>query len=173
MRTLSRSAVAACVGSAVLALAACGGSVPDDNSAPSEQSKGLAQVDPCGMLTPDELKSFGFEETGELDSTNSSEPGCRFNGRPFRATFSKNQEKTVESFEKQDNWAKFERTEIDGRPAASAVDKSATQARICSALVDAGGGVVVIDVSEFRDQGLDECAEGLKIAKAVASKLPR
>ncbi|MEV5535521.1 DUF3558 domain-containing protein [Saccharopolyspora shandongensis] len=173
MRTLSRTAVAACVGTAVLAIAACGGPAPDDSPDPTEKPQGLAEIDPCALLTPDELKSFGFEESGEPDSGTSSEPGCRFNGRPFRATFSKNQEKTVESYGKQDNWAKFDRAEVDGRPAASAIDKSATQARICSALFNAGGGVIIIDVSEFRDQGLDECAEGLKIAEAIAPRMPR
>ncbi|QIZ39371.1 hypothetical protein FDZ84_09060 [Saccharopolyspora sp. ASAGF58] len=73
----------------------------------------------------------------------------------------------------QDNWAKFDRLEIDGRPAASAIDKSATQARLCSALFDAGGGVIIIDVSEFRDQGLDECAGGVKIAEAIAPRMPK
>ncbi|WP_093265153.1 DUF3558 domain-containing protein [Saccharopolyspora shandongensis] len=157
----------------MLAIAACGGPASSDAPPPKEEPQGLAAIDPCALLTPEELKSFGFEESGEPDSSTSSEPGCRFNGRPFRATFSKNQEKTVESYGKQDNWAKFDRAEVDGRPAASAIDKSATQARICSALFNAGGGVIIIDVSEFRDQGLDECAEGLKIAEAIAPRMPR
>ncbi len=74
---------------------------------------------------------------------------------------------------KQDNWAKYDRLEVDGRPAASAIDKSATQARICSALFDAGGGVIILTLSEFRDLGLDECGEALKIAEVIAPRMPK
>ncbi|WP_029535281.1 DUF3558 family protein [Saccharopolyspora spinosa] len=173
MKVLSRTVVAVCSGAALLAAAGCGGGSPKDVSPGSmETDQGLAKVDPCTLLTPDELKSFGFEGPGQPETGITAEPGCSFRGKPFTATFYKNQEKTVESYSKQDNWAKFDRAEVDGRPAASAIDKSATQARICSGLFNAGGGVIIIDVSEFRDQGLDECAEGLKIAEAIAPRMP-
>ncbi|GGI97491.1 hypothetical protein GCM10011581_38360 [Saccharopolyspora subtropica] len=163
-----------CAGTVVLAAAGCGGAESNGDPAPAtQQPQGLAEIDPCTLLKPEELTSLGFETSGEPDTGITSEPGCRFNGRPFRATFSKNQEKSVESYGRQDNWAKFDRVEVDGRPAASAIDKSATQARICSALFDAGGGVIIIDVSEFRDQGLDECAEALRIAETIAPRMPR
>ncbi|MER7012388.1 DUF3558 domain-containing protein [Saccharopolyspora sp. NPDC000359] len=173
MKRLSRAMVAAWASAALLAVAGCSAPSAEKEPAPDTQPQGLTAVDPCTLLTPEELAEFGFESPGEPDTGISSEPGCRFNGRPFRATFSKNQEKTVEALGKQDNWAKFDSLEIDGRPAASAVDKSATQARLCSAFFDAGDGVIIIDVSEFRDQGLDECAEAVKIAEAIAPRMPK
>ncbi|MER6991458.1 DUF3558 domain-containing protein [Saccharopolyspora hirsuta] len=175
MNRLSQAVVAACASVVVLALAGCGPSRSSEEPAPgAQQPQALAAVDPCTLLTPEELQSFGFEAPGEPDTGISSEPGCRFNGRPFRATFSKNQEKTVDSYGRQkDTWAKYDRLEIDGRPAASAIAEGSTQARLCSALFDAGGGVIIITVSEFRDQGLDECAEGVKIAEAIAPRMPK
>ncbi|MEU6268747.1 DUF3558 domain-containing protein [Saccharopolyspora shandongensis] len=174
MKVLSRTLATVCAGVAVLAVAGCGGPNSTETPASKTQTQGLAAIDPCTLLTPEELKSYGFEAPGEPTSNTASEPGCRFNGRPFRATFYKNQEKTVESYgQQQGTWAKYDRLEVDGRPAASAVAEGSTQARICSALFDAGDGVIILTLSEFRDQGLDECAEGLKIAEAIAPRMPR
>ncbi|MGI8311194.1 DUF3558 domain-containing protein [Saccharopolyspora hattusasensis] len=173
MKVFSRSVVAACAGAALLAAAGCGGGAAKQKPEPTQEKQGLSQVDPCTMVPPEVLESFGLRGPGEPDSNTSSEPGCYFNGERIAGIFYKNQEKTVESYGRQDNWAKFDRAEVDGRPAASAIDKGSTQARICSALFDAGGGVIILTVTEKRDQGLDECAEGLKIAEAIAPRMPR
>ncbi|PKW14802.1 hypothetical protein A8926_2451 [Saccharopolyspora spinosa] len=69
--------------------------------------------------------------------------------------------------------SKFDRLQIDGRAAASATSESGTAARICSAMFDVGGGVILVDVSEFRNQGLDECGEALKVAQVIAPRMPR
>jgi uncharacterized protein DUF3558 len=175
VRILSRTVVAVCAGVALLSAAGCGGGSPKEGSPGStEQKQALATVDPCTLLTPKELESFGFEGPGQPETGISSEPGCSFRGKPFTATFYKNQEKTVEAYGQQEGtWAKYDRLEIDGRPAASAIAEGSTQARICSALFDAGGGVIILTLSEFRDQGLDECGEALKIAEAIAPRMPR
>ncbi|MGW3471662.1 DUF3558 family protein [Saccharopolyspora sp. NPDC000995] len=171
---LSRSVVAVFAGATLLSVAGCSGSSAGPGpSSSTPVSEGLSKVDPCTLLAPEQLESFGFEGPGELETGISSEPGCAFNGKPFGATFYKNQEQTVETYGQQANWAKYDHLEIDGRPAASAVDKSAVQGRMCSALFNAGGGVILVDVSESRDQGLDECAEALKIAEAIAPRMPK
>ncbi|WP_190817987.1 DUF3558 domain-containing protein [Saccharopolyspora pogona] len=172
MNALSRTVAAACAGVAALVIAGCGG--PAAKREPADtQSQGLASVDPCTLLTPDELKSFGFEGPGEPDTTISSEPGCSFRGEPLTVTFYKNQEKTVEAYSHKENWSKFDRLQIDGRAAASATSESGKAARICTAMFDAGGGVILVDVSEFLDQGLDECAEARKVAQVIAPRMPR
>ncbi|MEV0055783.1 DUF3558 domain-containing protein [Saccharopolyspora shandongensis] len=173
MKVLSRTVVAACAGAALLAAAGCGGGTAKRDPEPAQEKQGLAQVDPCTMVTPDVLESFGLRGPGDPETGISSEPGCYFNGERISGIFYKNQEKTVESYGKQDNWAKYDRLQIDGRPAASAIDKSSTQARICSTLFDAGGGVIILSVTEKRDQGLDECGEALKIAEAIAPRMPK
>ncbi|MER7010379.1 DUF3558 domain-containing protein [Saccharopolyspora sp. NPDC000359] len=171
MKVSGRSTVGACAGAVVLAVAACG--APQEDPAPTRSDQGLAQIDPCTMVPSDVLASFGLREPGDPEGAGSSGPGCYFNGDKIAGIFYKNQEKTVESYGQQDNWAKFDRLEIDGRPAASAIDKGSTQARICSALFDSGGGLIKITVTEKRDQGIDECGEAVKIAETIAPRMPR
>ncbi|WP_346074376.1 DUF3558 family protein, partial [Saccharopolyspora thermophila] len=96
---------------ASLAAAGCSGGATAQDPPATQQRHGLADVDPCALLTPDELGAFGFEGPGQPDNGISSEPGCSFEGSPFGVTFYKNQEKSVESYGRQDNWAKFDRVE--------------------------------------------------------------
>ncbi|MER5389816.1 DUF3558 family protein [Saccharopolyspora sp. NPDC002686] len=175
MNVLSRAVFAACASAVALTVAGCGGPTQGGDPASEAQSqKGLAVVDPCELLAPEQLKSFGFNGPGEPTSIVPSQPGCAFKGEPFSITVFKNEEETVESLGRQEGtWAKFDRLEVDGRPAASGISSGSTRARICSAMFNAGGGVIILTVQEFRDQGLDECAEGLKVAEAVAPKLPK
>ncbi|MER7010376.1 DUF3558 family protein [Saccharopolyspora sp. NPDC000359] len=156
-----------------LVVASCGrpSSVEGPPTAAAEQ--GLAKVDMCTLLTPEELESFGFRAPGEPETGSSGEPACAFSGRPFGATFFKNQEMTVEKYSQQDTWAKFDRLEVDGRPAANTITKGSTQARLCSTMFDAGGGVITLTVQEFRDEGANVCAESVKVAEVIAPKLPR
>lgn len=177
MSVLSRSLVAACAGFVLLGTAGCGpgGLAGDDSGEPSAppQEAGLAGVDPCAVLSPEKLTELGLEGPGQPLNDAPSEPGCDYMGDVIGATVSKNQGKTVESYAKQANWAKFESTDVNGRVGASAVDKGATQARICSAMFNAGGGVIVVDVSETRPGNLDECGEALKIAKLIEPNVPK
>ncbi|KAA5828455.1 DUF3558 domain-containing protein [Saccharopolyspora hirsuta] len=174
MRMLSRNVVAVCAGAALLGAAGCGtGGETTNAPASTQQNIGLGQVDPCTVLTPEELSSLGFEGPGQKQEGISSEPGCAFDSLEFGITISKNEEKSVEEYGKQDSWAKFDQTQVDGRPAATGVSKNATQADVCTALVDAGGGVVLVDVSLLRAKEMDECGEALKIAEKIAPRLPK
>lgn len=178
---MTRSFQALSVGFAsvsIIALAGCGpgglaGDEPSE-SPPSPQAKPtLSSLDPCSLLKPEEAKEFGFEVPGEKSDILPSEPGCEYSGEPFSATLSYSTEKSVDRFGQQDNWATFDRTKVNGRTAATAIDGGATQARICTTLFDAGEGSILIDLSEKRDKGLDECAESKKIAEAIEPRMPK
>lgn len=162
----------------VFGLSACspGGLAGGEDDMPTSSSpkeSALADVDPCSMLTPEEAAKFGFETPGEKDDILPSEPACGYSGDPFGGTVSLNKEKSVKDLSEQDNWARFDQTKVNGRSAATAVDASATDARICTTMFDAGGGVVFVDVTEERDKGLDECAESKKIAEAIEPRMPK
>lgn len=154
-------------------MAGCGGPSSEGDPPVKSEPQGLAKIDPCTLLTPEELESFGFEGPGEPETGSTGEPACSFTGQPFGATFFKKQDMTVEKYGQQDTWAKFDRLEVDGRPAASTIAKGSTQSRICSVMFDAGGGVIDLTLQEFRDKGLDECGEALKVAEKIAPRMPK
>ncbi|MEU5853384.1 DUF3558 family protein [Saccharopolyspora shandongensis] len=146
----------------------------EKDPASEQQKNGLAQVDPCTMVSPEVLASFGLRGPGEPETGNSSEPGCYFPGDPISGTFYKNQEKTVAAYgAQQSTWAKFDPLQVDGRSAASAVANGSTQAGVCSTLFDTGGGVIILTVSNKGDNAIDPCAKSLKIAEAIAPRMPR
>ncbi|WP_245695559.1 DUF3558 domain-containing protein [Actinopolyspora saharensis] len=167
---------------ALLGVAGCGpGGLAGDESEgatgetsaakPSEEV--LAGVDPCGMLSDEELKSFGLELPGEAMSTVPWRPGCDYSGDPFGVMFVKNKRQTADSAAKKDTWAKFERAEVNGRAGATAVTEGATQAGTCDAMFDAGQGMIQIRAHDVaRSDSRDECAKALEIAKKVEPNVP-
>ncbi|GAB2667977.1 hypothetical protein GCM10027271_29620 [Saccharopolyspora gloriosae] len=133
---------------------------------------GLSPVDPCALLTADELTERGAWVPGHPNNGITSEPGCDFDGDPFGYSFFKNQRMSVAKYGAQDNWAKFDRRELQGRPAANTIDASATKSRICSTMFDAGGGVIIVTAGELNDEGRDECAESWRLAELIAPRMP-
>lgn len=134
---------------------------------------GLASLDPCALLTAEELAARGARSPGYPNRNITAEPGCDYDGDPFGYSFFKNQEMTVESYGAQDNWAKFDRRELNGRAAANTIDAGSTDGRICSTMFNAGGGVIIATVSELNDEGRDECAESWRLAELVEPETPR
>ncbi|MCA1187312.1 MULTISPECIES: DUF3558 family protein [unclassified Saccharopolyspora] len=147
----------------------------DGESAVEEpvRTVGLAKVDPCTMLTEQELAARGGRPPGYPNNDIAAEPGCDFDGDPFGYSFYKNQEMTVERYGERDVWWRFERSELDGRPAAITVVRGSASARICSTMFDAGGGVITVTAQETDDEGRDECAESWLVAELIAAKSPR
>ncbi|WP_243793236.1 DUF3558 family protein [Saccharopolyspora gloriosae] len=143
-----------------------------DAEAPARNA-GLDSIDPCALLTEDELTARGAWPPGYPNRNVPAEPGCDYDGDPFGYSFFKNQQMTVESYGAQDNWAEFDRRELNGRVAANAINASSTGGRICSTMFNAGGGVIIVTVGELNDEGRDECAESWQLAELVEAKTPR
>nr|WP_169336106.1 DUF3558 domain-containing protein [Actinopolyspora halophila] len=161
-------------------LGAVGCSPGDSSEGATEGTSGakpsgevLAGVDPCGVLSDAELKSFGLKTEGEATNTPPWAPACQYQGDPVVASIHKETRDTVNSAEQKDVWAEFDRTEVNGRTAATAVTGGATQARLCSALFDAGQGMIQIQAHEVSSSdSLDECAKALEIAEKVEPNVP-
>ncbi|WP_092522507.1 DUF3558 domain-containing protein [Actinopolyspora saharensis] len=174
--------MAAGVGAALLGVAGCGpgglagdesGDAAGETSTAKPSGEVLAGVDPCNMLSESELKSSGLQGPGEKADTLSWREGCNYDGDPASLTLLKDTRQTVDSAEKKDTWAKFERTEVNGRAAATAVTEGSTQAQICNVMFDAGQGLIQIQAQEAgRSDSLDECAKALEIAKKVEPNVP-
>ncbi|NHD18949.1 DUF3558 domain-containing protein [Actinopolyspora sp. BKK1] len=149
----------------------------DTSDSPSEtQASGdnsLESLDPCKLLSEDELKSFGLELPGELDEDLPWRPGCHYSGDPVAAKLSKDTRNTVSSNAEKSTWAEFERIQVNGRSGARAITKGSTQARICNVMFDAGDGLIQVQATESRlPESVDECAKALEIAKKVEPDMP-
>ena len=170
-----RNRLSAFLAAALLPLSGCALNSSADESAAArpDPAGGLSGTDPCTLLAEDELVSYGVLLPGYPNASISAEPGCDFDGDPFGYSFAKNQQMTVDKYGSQDNWAKFDRRDLQGRKAASAIDSGSVGARICSTMVDAGGGVVIVTAGELNDEGRDECAESWRLAEVIAPRLPR
>ncbi|WP_223208096.1 DUF3558 family protein [Actinopolyspora erythraea] len=169
--------VTAVTGAALLGMTGCSpGDITEDSSEttgakPSDEV--LAGVDPCGLLSDEELKSFGLETRGEPRSELPWAPGCYYAGEPVTARLEKNTRQTVASSEKRSVWASFDRTQVNGRAAASAVPNGATEARACVLMFDAGQGLIQVQTQEIRlPDDVDECAKALEIAEKVEPNVP-
>ncbi|WP_092928040.1 DUF3558 family protein [Actinopolyspora alba] len=169
--------MATVAGVVLLGVTGCSpGGLADDSSEttgakPSDEV--LAGVDPCGLLSDEELKSFGLETQGGTRNELPWAPGCYYAGEPVSARLEKNTRQTVASSEKRSTWARFDRTQVNGRDAASAIPKGATKARACVLMFDAGQGLIQIQTREIRlPDDVDECAKALEIAKKVEPNVP-
>jgi hypothetical protein len=153
-----------------MGLAGCGGTSPAAQQPPS----GLANVDPCKIMNSQQLSADGFGTQSKPVKHFDVEPGCSFDSDKETVSFFKNQTKTVDTYGQQSNWAQYNKTSIAGRPAAIALSKDDVGNGVCSALVSAGGGVVIVDTqSGDPRKPYDACGQAQKYAQEVASSLPQ
>ncbi|MCA1227714.1 DUF3558 family protein [Saccharopolyspora sp. 6M] len=172
---MNRTRRLAALGGLLLALSGCALNSRADET-PAARPKpgtGLADVDPCALLTDAELTSSGASVPGYPNDNISWEPGCDFDGDPFGYSVFKNQEMSVAKYETQAEWARYEHRELQGRAAANAIGTGSTKARVCTTLFDAGGGVLIVTASELNDGGRDRCAESWRLAELIAPRVPR
>ncbi len=175
MNVLNRSVLAVSAGLLVLGTAGCTpGGTAGGNDAPPPKKNGLANVDVCGVLTADDLAPLGIEPKGEPDSVVPSEPGCEYNSNGKTITLSKNETKTVDQYGKDTKFDKFEPVTVAGRRGASAISPGSAGTGFCGTLIDAGGGVIIVDAAAKSNvTGFDGCAESMKVAEKIAPRLPQ
>ncbi|MEV6607484.1 MULTISPECIES: DUF3558 family protein [unclassified Kutzneria] len=165
---------------AVVSLSACNGQPTQGQAEPtgasSSQGAGssaaLDKVDPCTLLTTDQLKQYNVETQGAPNNT-SDETGCAYLGYPDSLTRGINVGKSkdsVDSFaERADTFVKFTKNSVNGRKGAQTqISTSNTE---CSQVMAVGSGTVRVGV--INDKSGDPCGDVLKIAQVVEPKLPK
>ncbi len=178
MSVWSRSLVAAAVGVALVGVAGCGpgglsGDTSPETTSASPSKDTLASVQPCQMLPPETLKSFGLEVPGNPDDMLPWKPACNYQGSPLDVTLIKNTRQTVDSAEKKSVWAKFDHLQVNGRSGAAVIPKGATQSRTCAVMFNAGEATIQVQASEIRlPDDIDECQQALEIAKEIEPNVP-
>lgn len=178
MNKLVRVMATTCASAVLLGVSACavGGGGDSEEGSPEPQAGGgpaLEQFDPCTFFDPAELASWELPERGEDFTPVSFEPGCTWSGENMVLTFQKNVEETVDSYETNGSWERYDKTSIGGRSAASANAPGSSDTGGCNVLVDAGGGVAIYGVSGKLADSVDACAEAKKIASESAAELPK
>ncbi|WP_246868303.1 DUF3558 family protein [Saccharopolyspora sp. ASAGF58] len=169
---------------ALLGLAACSGgkaggdgqtTTTQESSTTAAAGGGLQNFDPCSFLSSDDLSAAGVTGPGEKQDNFSFEPGCSYEGEKILLAVYKNQEETVAKYEKSGNWDKYEKFQLNGRSAARAVEGGGGAVDAgCSIVIDAGGGVVLVDVTEVMPDSVpDKCGEAEKIARQIEAKFPK
>ncbi|GAB3286815.1 DUF3558 domain-containing protein [Parasphingorhabdus pacifica] len=180
MNKVLRPWMVAVAGLALASVASCssGGSADKGggSGSPEPQGSALANLDPCSILTPQLATEMGLPAEGELDEQISSEPACLYDsglegGKLI--TINRNAEKTLEEYGAQDNWGVFKPIEVNGRSAAEAINEVAMGQDLCTTMLSAGGGVVLVDAqSTDPREPFDACGESLKIAEQIEPSLP-
>ncbi|WP_170210256.1 DUF3558 family protein [Saccharopolyspora antimicrobica] len=180
MRT-TRLAVAV-VGTAVgLLLAGCstggaGGGSVEPTTAPEPENV-LASVDPCTVLSPDELQQLGVTEPGEPVDQGIGEVGCDFDADGFAFAIYKGETDSIDYWHGQrDKFAIFEENKVGSRNGIKQVTKGAVGQSLCSQVIEVGSGSVSVQFGYDADKKQSDeatCAKAMEVAEVVEPKLPK
>lgn len=173
MSLFSRVVVAATIGAALAGLTACGGGASGGTPPTPQVASGLANLDPCKVMTPQQLGADGLPAQGKPQTQLSVEPGCQFDGDQELVTFYKDQEQTVDSYQTNGHWDTYQKITVNGRPAARAQGAGSKGNGVCEILMDSGGGVVYSKVTAPGESDDQACASALKYAQQIESSLPK
>lgn len=171
---VKRVAAASALGVAAVVLAGCGGAA-NEAPPPSPPPNVLAGLDPCALLSGQELASFGFAEPGEFIDQGVGEQGCEFDSEAFMLSLYKSEEGNRAYWdERRDNFSVFEPNQVGDRQGLKLVTHGAVGLGICHQTVFAGPGSVSVQVTSGGEspEGVDACAKAMEIAEVVESRLP-
>ncbi|GAB3676898.1 hypothetical protein GCM10027597_16920 [Saccharopolyspora tripterygii] len=175
MRT--RSGVAAALAAGGLLIAGCSGSGSSGAPAPEPTPDLLTSFDPCSVLSPEEIQSFGASPEGEPADQELGEAGCDFKGGDFNFGVLKAGDGNEAYWQGQRaQFDKFMPNQVGDRAGFSGISAGGAGQGVCSQFIYVGKGSVIVDVTYRSDkvQG-DEatCAKALEIAQVVEPKLPK
>ncbi|GAA4620621.1 DUF3558 family protein [Saccharopolyspora hordei] len=174
----TRLAVAVAGTAAGLLLAGCasGGGNDGQTTAP-EQKNVLANVDPCNVLSADELQQLGVTEPGEPVDQGVGEQGCDFDADSYAFAIYKGENDSLAYWKGQrDNFAIFEENKVGSRNGIKQVTKGAVGQSTCNQVIEVGSGSVTVQFGFDADNKQSDeatCAKAMEIAQLVEPKLPK
>lgn len=173
MRT-SRGAAVAALASVGLILAGCGGGGDAAPTSEAPKPSALASLDPCTVLSPQELQSIGVQPQGKPVDQGIGEPGCRFTGGPVRFTVYKAEKSDRAYWEGQrGQMGVFEPNQVGAHEGIKAIPKGSVGHGLCRQIMLADTGSVSVDANTNSSAGADPCSDALKIAQQIEPKLPK
>jgi hypothetical protein len=162
---------------AIVTLAACNGTQVGGEAGPTTTASGsqgsgsdvLKALDPCTLLTSQELQQFGVDPSTRKPANGSGETGCGFIKYPIGIVLGKAND-TVQGFlDRSDTFVKIAKRDVNGR--SGVLTQISTENTDCSQVLAVGTGVVRIGLTG--DKSGDPCGDVLKIAQVVEPKLPK
>ena len=150
-----------------------GGAGPVSTSLQEEVD--LSSLDLCDILTSSDLSVLGIGEPGKPEK-GIGESGCRFESEDYILDVLSNPDEGISFYEERaDIYDVFERNEVNGRPGAVVVVSGGKGNGLCRQAFEVGAGNISASLTyRFgKYQGVDVCAEALRVAQLVESRLPR
>ncbi|MGI8308636.1 DUF3558 domain-containing protein [Saccharopolyspora hattusasensis] len=180
MRTTTQSAATfGVLATAGLLLAGCAGDgSPTMPTSEAATSSALVSFDPCTVLTPEEMRSFGVDSEEKEDADQGiGDVGCQFMGDPFILGLTKAEKDDMASWEsRRGNFDKLESNTVAGRKGLLGITSGSTGKGVCRQILEAGGATVTVQVTYTRPETgktNDPCADALRVAEMVAPRLPK
>jgi hypothetical protein len=164
----------AAVGALGILAAGCSSQVSGTPAPPAVAD--ASRVDMCTILTDAELAELGikldtrkpFDEVGVV--------GCQWGGKPITLSLQQDQDTVAAYKARRDDpaFTSFVENTVNGRAGIQlGVRRDRTQ---CAQFVDGGSVSLVVSVApsfSLDPPKLDSCAEALRIAKMIESRLPK
>ena len=162
---------------ALVTLAACNGTSVGGQAGPTTTTSGaqgsgsdvLKALDPCTLLTSQELQQFGVDPSTRKPANGSGETGCGFIKYPIGIILAKSNDSIQSFLDRSDTFVKIAKRDVNGR--SGLLTQISTENTECSQEMAVGSGVVRIGLTG--DKSGDPCGDVLKIAQTVEPKLPK
>jgi hypothetical protein len=162
-------------GMLVLSLAACGGLVGGQSSptgassAASSAGGSVSAVDPCKLLSPQELQQLEVPPNGD-EANRSGETGCQWTGQKLFVSLTKANNSLDYFTQHADQYTDLTQDKVNDRAGVHfQISQSNTE---CSQAVAVGTGYVRVGLGYF-DHSPDPCGKALQIAQMVEPRLPK
>ena len=162
----------------LVTLAGCTGKSVDGNAGPTSSSSStstqgssgaLTALDPCTLLTSDQLQQFGVDPGSKSAANGSGETGCSFIKYPIGIILAKSNESVQGYLDRSDTFVKIAKRDVNGRTGVlTQISNDNTE---CSQVLAVGSGDVRVGLTG--DKSGDPCGNVLKIAQVVEPKLPK
>lgn len=158
---------------ALVLAAGCGSGIagsPTEPNAPPPQEL----VDPCSVLTEQELASLGMRLDTKRTISELDARGCGWLGDPFGISLTTDPDTVADYQARRDSpvWVSFRDVDVNGRPAVELITR--TTGEQCGLQVTVGSGSLGLNVGDTSGLRVpvDECAEALRIMEMIEPKLP-